>query len=120
MNSRLHWTLEGHRFSVTYAIFVGILGFVESDRLRVSIDTYDPSLETDWSFMYEDMYAAPKHGICHGTYHSMIPYYRVLNNLIKQTLSPKVGDHTSILSTTKAVMFAMQLGVVPFRVFEFL
>ena len=70
--------------------------------------------------MYEDKYADPKHGIRHGTYHRMTPYYRVLNNLVRQTLTPKVRDHSSILSSTKMVMFAMQPRVEPFRVFEFL
>ena len=70
--------------------------------------------------MYEDRYADPKHGIHHGTYHGMTPYYRVLNNLVRQTLTPKIGDHNSILSSTKTVMFAMHPAAAPFRVFEFL
>ena len=70
--------------------------------------------------MYEERYADPKHGIQHGTYDGMTPYYRVLNNLIRQTLTPKVGDYSSILGTTKAVLFAMQPSAEPFRVFEFL
>ena len=77
----------------------------------MQIDTYDPQPDTDWGFMYEERYADQRHEISHGTYHGMISYYRVLNNLIRQTLTPKIGDHSSILSTTKTVMFAMQPGV---------
>ena len=45
--SRLHWTLEGQRFDVTYADFAQILGFGEEDRQRVQIDVYDPQPDTD-------------------------------------------------------------------------
>ena len=112
--SRLHWTLEGQRFHVTYADFAQILGFGDADRERVQIDICDPQADTYWGFMYEERYADPRHGISHGIYHGMIPYFRVLNNLIRQTLTPKIGDHSSILSATKTVMFAMRPRATPF------
>ena len=41
-NSRLHWTLEGHCFSVTYHAFAGKLGFDDSGREKVKIDVFEP------------------------------------------------------------------------------
>ena len=57
--------------------------------------------------MYDVRYADSRQGVLPGTYHRMLPYYWMLNNLVRQTLTPKVGDHSSILSSTKAVMFAL-------------
>ena len=105
---------------VTYKAFAAILGFDYSDRERVKIQVYDPPADVDWSFMYADRYTDQRHGVQHGRYYGMIPYFRVLNNMIRRTLTPKVGDHNSILSSTKVVMFAMREGEPPFRVFDFL
>ena len=42
MDSKLHWTIEGNRFTVTYFNFSQILGFDETDRTKPRATIFDP------------------------------------------------------------------------------
>ncbi|GJN31917.1 hypothetical protein PR202_gb20372 [Eleusine coracana subsp. coracana] len=97
-----------------------ILGCDETDRAKPKATVFDPQEDSEWKFMYDAHYVDPKHGVEFGSYHGMKPYFRVLNNMLRVTLTPKVGDHTHILSSTKTLMFAMREGAEPFSVFDFI
>ncbi|GJM85155.1 hypothetical protein PR202_ga01582 [Eleusine coracana subsp. coracana] len=120
LDYKMHWTIEGNRFSITYFNFAHILGFDDSDNAKLKATVFDPQEDSDWGFMYDARYVDPKHGVEYGSYHGMKPYFWVLNNMLRVTLTPNVGDHTHILSSTKTLMFAMKEEAEPFSVFEFM
>ncbi|GJN03296.1 hypothetical protein PR202_ga20726 [Eleusine coracana subsp. coracana] len=89
LDSKMHWTIEGNRFSITYFNFAHILGFDDSDYEKVKAIVFDPQEDSEWGLMYDARYADPKHGVEFGLYHGMKPYFWVLNNMLRVTLTPK-------------------------------
>lgn len=111
----IHWSLQGHRFHISYDDFALLLGFDIRDKTKDKIITFG-KLEDPMDFMYDTRYG----DVQIGTYHGMKPYYHVLNNLFRATLSPKSGDASSILANTRALLFAMHESAPDFSVIDLL
>ncbi|GJM95623.1 hypothetical protein PR202_ga12386 [Eleusine coracana subsp. coracana] len=79
-------------FSITYFNFARILGFDDSDNEKMKATVFDPQEDSEWGFMYDARYADPKHGVEFSSYHGMKPYFRVLNNMLRVTLTPKISE----------------------------
>lgn len=108
--------LEGNRFHVTYARFEAMLGFDVNDRRKAKIDTFEPQDDAHMSFMYDRRYGPVRYGTTSG----LKPNYRVLKNIFRMALTPKIGDASSILATTKSILCAMREDAPPFSVFHLL
>jgi hypothetical protein len=68
------------------------------------------------AFMYDSMYGKVEFGTTHG----MKPVYRMLNQLFRYTLTPKIGDNYNISNIAKDILVRMALGKESFSVFDFI
>jgi hypothetical protein len=88
-----HWTIQGKPFSVEYANFASILRFSNADLTREKIHEMENVLEDgELHYMYDRAYGDIKFG----TIHALTPYYKLLNQLFRNTLYPKGGDSDNI------------------------
>jgi hypothetical protein len=55
-----------------------------------------------------------------GTTNGMKPLYKMLNNLFRYTLSPKMGDNYNISNMAKNLLVRMALEQLDFSVFDFI
>jgi hypothetical protein len=66
--------------------------------------------------MYDSMFGKVEFGTTHG----MKPIYRMLNQLFRYTLTPKIGDNTNISNVAKEILVRMALGKEAFSIFDFI
>jgi hypothetical protein len=111
-----HWLLQGKPLSVSYERFAQILGFGEEDLGRPKIHGGEIPLDSEMAFMYDSMYGKVEFGPTHG----MKPVYRMLNQLFRYTLTPKIGDNYNISNIDKDILVRMAPGKEPFSVFDFI
>ncbi|KAK3118918.1 hypothetical protein QOZ80_9BG0710570 [Eleusine coracana subsp. coracana] len=78
MDSNLHWTIEGNRFTITYFNFSQIIGFDDTERAKPKATVFDPQEDSEWEFMYDACYADPNHGVEFGSYPGVKPYFRFI------------------------------------------
>jgi hypothetical protein len=68
------------------------------------------------AFMYESMYGKVEFGTTHG----MKLVYRMLNQLFRYTLTPKIGDNYNISNIAEDILVKMAPGKEDFSVFDFI
>jgi hypothetical protein len=111
-----HWLLQGKPLSVSYERFAQILGFGEEDLGRPKIHGGEIPLDSEVAFMYDSIYGKVEFGTTHG----MKPVYRMLNQLFRYTLTPKIGDNYNISNIAKDILVRMAPGKENFNVFDFI
>jgi hypothetical protein len=111
-----HWLLQGKPLSISYERFSQILGFGEDDLGRPKIHGGEIPLDSEMAFIYD----AANGKVEFGTTHGMKPVYRMLNQLFRYTLTPKIGDNYSIANIAKDVLVRMGPDHEPFSVFDFI
>jgi hypothetical protein len=111
-----HWLLQGKPLSVSYERFAQILGFGEEDLGRPKLHGGEVPLDSEMAFMYDSMYGKVEFGTTHG----MKPIYRMLNQLFRYTLTPKIGDNYNISNIAKDILVRMAPGKEDFSVFDFI
>jgi hypothetical protein len=92
--------------SVSYERFAQILGFGEEDLGRPKLHGGEIPLDSEMAFMYDSMYGKVEFGTTHG----MKPIYRMLNQLLCCTLTPKIGDNYNISNIAKDILVRMAPG----------
>ena len=101
----MHFSIEGQPYYVSYARFGKILGF-EFDDIDKHRLNCNPHHDIDLSFAYnedataDDFYTA----------NNMRKVYRYFNLLVRQTLVPKIGGASVILSSMGPFLKAFQEG----------
>jgi hypothetical protein len=100
---------------VSYDRFAQILGFSEEDLGRPKLYGGEFPLDSEMTFMYDSMFGKVEFGTTHG----MKPVYRMLNQLFRYTLTPKIGDNT-ISNVAKEILVRMAPGKEAFSVFDFI
>jgi hypothetical protein len=111
-----HWLLQGKPLSVSYERFAQILGFGEEDLGRPKLRGGEFPLDSEMAFMYDSMFGKVEFGTTHG----MKPIYRMLNQLFRYTLTPKIGDNYNISNVAKEILVRMAPGKEAFSVFDFI
>jgi hypothetical protein len=111
-----YWIIQGKPISVTYERFVEILGFISKDCCRQKIRGGEVPLDSKMAFMYDSAYG----NIEFGTTHGMKPIYRMLNQLFRYTMTPKIGDNYNISNITKDLLVRMGPDQEAFSVFDFI
>jgi hypothetical protein len=111
-----HWLLQSKPLSVSYERFAQILGFGEEDLGRPKLHGGEFPLDSEMAFMYDSMYSKVEFGTTHG----MKPVYRMLNQLFRYTLTPKIGDNTNISNVAKEILVWMAPGKEDFSIFDFI
>jgi hypothetical protein len=101
-DSTLHFALEGHRFELKIIEFPTIFAFAGNDFNREAISTERTILDNELTPLY---YPGNKHHF--GTNHGMLPEYYIFNNILRNTLTPKRGDRTSIRGSTRNLLLAI-------------
>lgn len=112
----LHFSIEGHRFQCSFTELAEILGFDYTDLDRRQLANEAVPSTDDMHIMYDERYP----NVQYGTTHGMSPFFKILNSLFRVTLTPKVGDKTSILGTSRVLLMAMLRSEAPFSVFRFI
>jgi hypothetical protein len=110
------WLLQGKPLSVSYERFSQILGFGEDDLGRPKIHGGEIPLDSEMAFIYDAAYGKVEFGTTHG----MKPVCRMLNQLFRYTLTPKIGDNYSIANIARDVLIRMGQDHEPFIVFDFI
>jgi hypothetical protein len=111
-----HWLLQGKHLSVSYERFAQILGFGEDDLGRPKLHGREFLLDSEMAFMYDSMFGKVEFGTTHG----MKQVYRMLNQLFRYTLTPKIGDNTNISNVAKEILVRMAPGKEAFSIFDFI
>ena len=112
----LHWSLQGKPLSVSYNQFAAILGFPGSDLERPKI--YDENVLADEAmrYMYDRAYGSDVIGSTSG----LIPYYKMINQLLRYTLTPKAGNSDKISNMSRNLLARLGPNQPEFSVFDFL
>jgi len=97
---KIEWMTQGEWYEVTYEDFVALLGFGPEDKTYASVHGEEILIVGELSFVY-DLNASD---VQYGTTKGLLPYYAILNKIIRETPLPKVGDSSSILSITKNLL----------------
>jgi hypothetical protein len=111
-----HWLLQGKPLSVSYERFAQSLGFGEEDLARPKLHGGEFPLDSEMAFMYDSVYGKVEFGTTHG----MKPVYRMLNQLFRYTLTPKIGDNTNISNVAKEILVRIAPGKEDFGIFNFI
>jgi hypothetical protein len=111
-----HWLLQGKPLSVSYERFAQLLGFGEEDLGRPKLHGGEFLLDSEMAFMYDSMFGKVEFGTTHG----MKSVYRMLNQLFRYTLTPKIGDNTNISNVAKEILVRMAPGKEAFSIFDFI
>ena len=96
------FTLGGKRFELGFAEFAGILGFELDDRADRNLHRLGVVDDSRLSFMYDMAYG---YKCVHGQTHGLMPYYRLLNQLFRFTLTPRAGDADNISQMAKTILY---------------
>jgi hypothetical protein len=104
-DSTLNFTIEGHRFELTITKPPIIFGLAPNVFHREPISSQRSISDNELAPLYflgnKDNY---------GTNHGMLPEYYLFNNIFRNTLTPKRGDHTSIQGSTRNLLLAILDG----------
>jgi hypothetical protein len=110
------WLLQGKPHSVSYEKFAQILRFGEEDLGHPKLNGGEFPLDSEMAFMYDSMFGKVEFGTTHG----MKPIYRMLNQLFRYTLTPKIGDNYNISNIAKEILVRMAPRKEDFSVFNFI
>jgi hypothetical protein len=111
-----YWLLQGKPLSVTYERFARILGFSSKDLGRPKIHGVEIPLDSEMAFMYDTAYG----NIEFDTIYAMKPVYRMLNQLFRYSMTPKIGDNYNVANIAKEVLERMGSDQEIFSVFDFI
>jgi hypothetical protein len=102
LESTLNFTLEGHKFELMISELPTIFAFAENDFDRVPISTERSISDNELAPLYY-----PGNERNFGTNYGMLPEYYIFNNIFRNTLTHKRGDHTSIQDSTRNLLLAI-------------
>lgn len=110
----LHWMTQGNWYHISYGEFAALLAFDKRDLRRDRIHVENKIATNELGFLYEgDDYDL-------GYTTNMTPFFKCLNRLFRQTLTPKEGDATKVLGMTRNLLAHMASDGRPFSVFDFI
>ena len=101
----MHFSIQGQPYYVSYARFGQILGFEFDDIDKPRLNC-NPHRDIDISFAYNEDATADDFY----TVNNMRKVYRYFNLLVRQTLVPKIGGASVILSSMGPFLKAFQEG----------
>lgn len=107
-NKVLHWLTEGLHYRCSYIQFSRLLGFDRSDREAPSIYDYYASGVGHADYVEAGLYVKPE--LANGKSHGLKPHFYVLNNLIRATIDPKVGDSTNVQGHAPRILVCFGLN----------
>ena len=87
-NNTIHWTTEGVHYKVDALTFFHLLGLGCKDRQDPRISDMQPLAASEYQYMYQEGHVADGQTVW------LKPYFYVLNNILRQTLYPKIVDST--------------------------
>jgi hypothetical protein len=102
LDSTLNFALEGHRFELKISELPTIFGLAGNHFDREPISTERCISDNELAPLYY-----PGSECNFGTNHGMLPEFYVFNNIFRNTLTPKRGDHTSIRGSTRNLLLAI-------------
>jgi hypothetical protein len=102
LDSTLNFALEGHQFELKISELPTIFGLAGNDLDRELINTERSISDNELAPLY---YPRNEHNF--GTNHGMLPKYYIFNNIFRNTLTPKLGDRTSIHGSTRNLLLAI-------------
>jgi hypothetical protein len=111
----MHFMIEGELYRCRYKRFAKILGFTNENGLGKNNvhDYYEPKDE-EIDYMHLDSTSLDDY--CQTSH--MLPYYRYVNLLVRQTIIPKGGNGTRIQSTAKIFLTFFYENDGDFNVFD--
>jgi hypothetical protein len=122
----MHFTLWGKRFSIKmseFATLFGLGGVVENrygvcelDRRLVRLHEGKELDVRKMHFMYDKAYG----NVVFGHTNGLTPYYKLLNQLFRFTLTPRGGDSENISRMAKNLLYQMAPSKGKFNVCDFL
>jgi hypothetical protein len=114
----LHWLTQGVHYRCDYQTFSCLLGFTSEDRAASSLFDIFPD-----SVSHDDLEAAqiykPGKAVDFTTTY-LKPYFYVLNNLLRLTLDPKIGDSIHIMLDAPKVLCRFGAGGDHFSITDFM
>jgi hypothetical protein len=102
LDSTLNFALEGHRFELKISELPTIFGLAGNHFDREPISIERSISDKELAPLYY-----PGNECNFGTNHGMLPEFYVFNNIFRNTLTPKRGDHTSIRGSTRNLLLAI-------------
>lgn len=94
-----------------------MLGFNYRDQSDTDLHRWGVMESSRMSFMYDRAYG-PR--CVNGQTKGLIPYYKLLNQLFRNTLTPRSGDADNISQMTKSILFQMSPKKGTFSVSQFI
>ena len=73
-------------------------------------------MDSELAFMYDPAFGHIEFGTTHG----MKPLYRMINQMLLYTLSPKMGDQNNISNIAKNLLLRISPGQADFCIFDFI
>jgi len=95
--------LQGQRFSVTYNQFATILGFSAADLRRPKIHDENVFEDGEMHYMYDSAYGDVEFGTVSG----LIFYYKMINQLLRYTVTPKARNSDKILIMSRNLLASL-------------
>jgi hypothetical protein len=103
----LHWMTNGLHYRCDYRQFSRLLGFDHHDREALSLYDHYPNGVGRANFIEAGMYVDLQQA--NGKTVGLKPYFYVLNNLLRATIDPKIGDSTSIQNHAPRILVCFGL-----------
>ena len=72
--------------------------------------------DREMHYMYDSAYGKVESGLVFG----LIPYYKMINQLFRYTVSPKDGNSDKISNMSRNLLAKMAPGAAEFSVFDFI
>ena len=102
-NKVLHWSLQGKPFSIGYTQFAALLGFPSSDLERPMIHDKNVLEDGEMHYMYDNAYGDVEFGTVSG----LIFYYKMINQLLRYTVTPKARNSDKILIMSRNLLASL-------------
>jgi hypothetical protein len=101
----LNFVIEGHRYELTITELPIIFGLDPNDFDREPISSERSISDNELTPLY-----FPRNENNYDTNHGMLSEYYIFNNIFRNTLTLKRGDHTSIQGSTRNLLLAILDG----------
>jgi hypothetical protein len=99
---------EGLHYRCDYRQFSRLLGFNRDDRTTPSLYDLYPNGAGKDDFVEAALYIDPTKA--NGKTDGLKPYFYVLNNLLRATIDPKIGDATTMQNHAPTILVCFGLG----------
>jgi hypothetical protein len=100
--STINFSIKGHQFHLGVMEFPTIFGLAHNDLMRAEVSTERIIAENELAPLYY-----PGNENASGKTHSLLPEYAIFNNVFQNTLTPKLGDRTSIRGSIRDLLLAI-------------